>query len=126
MHIRGLRNVSFFGKFCLRSKRMVPKIAILKYFAKFSVNLSRLCPSSILCIGVSPPPHPFLLSPSLNLQTVQAPLFRHPPPPPLYRFFVNSPPLKVGFFSERPKHQSFLSLTPCYFLKVTKFFVKIF
>ena len=33
--------------------------------------------------------------------------------------------LKVGFFSERPKYQSFSSLTPSCLLRVTKFLAKI-
>ena len=36
---------------------------------------------------------------------------------------MNSP-LKVGFFSERPKYQSFSSLTQSHLLKVTKLLVK--
>ena len=68
----------------------------------------------------------FLPSPpsTLNLQTVQAPppLFRQSPS--LYWFFAN-PLLKVGFFNEPPKYQSFSSLTQSYLLKVTKFLLKI-
>ena len=45
-------------------------------------------------------------------------------PPPLYWFSVN-PPLKVRFFSEPPKYESFSSLIPPYFLKVTKYLSKI-
>ena len=58
--------------------------------------------------GINPPqkkqPAPFLPSPPLNRQTVQAPflgnpssllVFREPPPPP---------PLKVRFFSETSKY----------------------
>ena len=67
----------------------------------------------------------FLPSSPLNLQTVQGPPFLgNPPPISLYQFFVKSP-LKVGFFSERPKYQSFSSVTPSYLLKVTKFLVNI-
>ena len=44
--------------------------------------------------------------------------------PPLHWFFVNTP-LKVRFFSEPQKDQSFSSLTPSYLLKVTEFSVKI-
>ena len=46
----------------------------------------------IVCIGVSTAPNPPLScqAPPLNLQTVQAPLFRQSPP--LYRFFMNSLP----------------------------------
>ena len=62
--------------------------------------------------GIKPPsktpPPSFLPNLPIYLQTVQAP----PPPlgnpPPLYQFFVTPPPplppLKVGFFSERPKY----------------------
>ena len=42
----------------------------------------------------------------------------------LYRLFVNQL-LKVGFFSERSKYQSFSTLTPSYLLKATKFLDKI-
>ena len=35
------------------------------------------------------------------------------------------PPLKIGFFHEPQKYQSFSSSTPSYLLKVTKFLVKI-
>ena len=77
--------------------------------------------------GINPPsktPLPlFLAKTPLNLQTVQAPLFRQFPP--LYIDFSWTLPLKVGFFSERPKYSSFLSLTPSYFSKITKFLVKI-
>ena len=66
----------------------------------------------------------FLLSPHLNLQTVQAsPFFRQSSP--LYWFFVNPTPLKVRFFSEPPKYYSFSSLSSSYLLKITKFLVKI-
>ena len=34
-------------------------------------------------------------------------------------------PLKIGFFSEPPQYQIFLSLTLSHLLKVTKFLVKI-
>ena len=44
--------------------------------------------------------------------------------PPLHWFFVNTP-LKVRFFSEPQKDQSFSSLKPSYLLKVTEFSVKI-
>ena len=37
---------------------------------------------------------------------------------------MNPSPLKVGFFSEPPKYESFSSLIPPYFLKVTKFLGK--
>ena len=44
---------------------------------------------------------------------------------PLYSCFFVNPPLKVRFFGEPTKYQSFSSLTPSYLLKVTEFFVKI-
>ena len=37
----------------------------------------------------------------------------------------HEPSLKVGFFSQLQKYQSFSPLTPSYLLKVTKFFVEI-
>ena len=80
----------------------------------------------IVCIGVSTPLkntiHSFLpRSLPLNLQTVQAPFLSNPPSILVFR----EPSLKVGFFSEPQKYQSFSSLTPSYLLKVTKFLVKI-
>ena len=84
--------------------------------------------TAIVCIGVSIPPqkhHPlfFAKPPSLNLPAVQAPLFRQCP---LYiGFSWSPPPLKVRFFSEPPKCYSFSSLTPSYFLKVTKLLIII-
>ena len=70
--------------------------------------------------GIHPPSK---TPPPLSCQTVQAPFFRGSPP--LHRFFMNSPLLKIEFFSERQKYQCFSSLTPSYLLKVTKFLVKI-
>ena len=53
-----------------------------------------------MCIGV--------LTPPLNRQTVQAPPFLGNPPAYILVFReVPRPPLKVGFFSEPPKYQSF-------------------
>ena len=75
-------------------------------------------------------PHPFLKnttpsflpsSPPLNLQTVQAPLFKQSPS--ILVFHETS--LKVRFFSEPQKYQSFSSLTSSYLLKATKFLVEI-
>ena len=56
----------------------------------------------IVCIGVSTSPqkhHPLFLAkpPPLNLQTVQAPLFKQPP---YILVFGKIPPLKLGFFHE--------------------------
>ena len=50
-----------------------------------------------------------------------------PFPPSILAFHKLLPPLplKVGFFTERPKFQSFSSLTTSYLLKVTEFLVKI-
>ena len=81
--------------------------------------------SAIVCIGVSTPPPPtpsplpsktlpplFLAKPppppppSLNLQTLQAPLFR---PSLLY---VNSPPSKSWIFQWKPKIVKFFILKP--------------
>ena len=61
------------------------------------------------------PPPPFIL------QTVQAPLFSQSPP--LYWFFMTSI-VKIGFFCEPQKYQSFSFLTLSYLLKVTRFLVK--
>ena len=60
-------------------------------------------------------------SPPLNLQTVQAPFLSNPPCILVFRELS----LKVGFFSEPQKYQSFSSLKPSYLLKVTKFLVEI-
>ena len=58
-----------------------------------------------VCNGVSTPlktaPPVFLAKPTLNVQTVQAPIFRQFPP---VRWFFVNPLLKVGFFSEPPKY----------------------
>ena len=74
--------------------------------------------------GIKPPQkhHSFFLAKhTLNLQTVPAPLLGSP----LYISFLETPPLKLGFFSERPKYQCFSFLTLSYLLKVTKSIVKI-
>ena len=88
----------------------------------------------IVCIGVSyAPPFPqkntnplFFSLPSayLNQQTVQASLFFRQSAPSIL-VFPEAPPLKVGFFSEPLRCQSFSPLTPSYLLKVTKFLVTI-
>ena len=78
-----------------------------------------LCPF-IVCIKVSTPSQKCHSPLSANCPSLSSP---HPPPlflgniHPLYWFFVNSPTLKVRFFSEHPKYQSFSSLNPSYFLK---------
>ena len=73
--------------------------------------------------GINPPsktpPPSFLASLPLNLQIVQPPFLGNPP---IYWFFVTPPPpLKLGFFRKPPKYYSFLSFSPSYLLKVTKF-----
>ena len=76
----------------------------------------------IACIGASPaPPPPSILpSPSLNLQTIQAPLpFRQSP----CWFFV-TPLLKLRFFHETQNIKVFHPSPLSYLLKVTKFLVK--
>ena len=85
-----------------------------------------------MCIGVSTPPQKyhtlFLTKPPLNLQTLQAPFFRHPPPPPLYIGFLWTPSENL-IFQWTPKIlKSFILnsiLNPFNLLKVTKFLVKI-
>ena len=77
-----------------------------------------------MCIGVSPPPqkhHPLIPAKLtlLNLQTVQVPFLRNPSSILVFR----EPSLKVGFFSEPQKYQSFSSLIPSYLL--TKFLLEI-
>ena len=57
--------------------------------------------------------------PPLNLQTVQVPFLSNPSSILVFR----EPSLRVGFFSEPPKYQSFSFLTPSYLLKITKFLV---
>ena len=80
---------------------------------------------TIMYIGVSPRPPPFrntppplsCQAPPLDLKTVKDLPFRQSP---LCIGLSWTPPiLGVRFFSEPPKYQSFSSLTPSYFLKVT-------
>ena len=74
---------------------------------------------------INPPQkHPLLLAnPSSSIYKLsKAPFLGNSP---LYIGFSRTPPLKVGFFSERPRYQIFSSLTPSYLLKVIKFLVKI-
>ena len=84
-----------------------------------------------MCTEVStPPPHQkYHLSlsgqdPPINVQIVKASLFRQSP---LYNIFCEPPlpPVKLGFFCEPPKYESFSSFTQSYFLKVTKFLIKV-
>ena len=94
--------------------------------ASYSILLKNTFQIVIVCIGVSTPLkntiHSLLpRSLPLNLQTVQAPFLSNPPSILVFR----EPSLKVGFFSEPQKYQSFSSLTPSYLLKVTKFLVEI-
>ena len=70
--------------------------------------------------SISPPPLSYKV-PSLNLQTVQSPFLSNPPSILVF----HEPSLKVGFFREPQKYESFSSLTPSYLLKVTKFLVEI-
>ena len=90
--------------FRFQNKLKIIPLSVMCYLTKFNVV--------IVCIRVSTPP-----------LSCQAPLFRQSPL--LYISFSWTPPLKVRFFSEGPKYQSFSSLTPSYLLKVTKFLVKI-
>ena len=94
--------------------------------AFYSILLRSTFQIVIVCIGVSTPlknttPSFLPSSPLLNLQTVQVPFLSNPPS--ILVFHETS--LKVGFFSEPQKYQSFSSLTPSYLLKVTKFLVEI-
>ena len=81
----------------------------------------------MVCIGVSNPfkntTPLFLAKPTLK--SVNCPSSPFLGNPLLFIGFLWSLPLKVGFLSEYPKHQSFSSLTPSYFSKVTKFLLKI-
>ena len=81
----------------------------------------------MVCIGVSNPLKNttplFLAKPTLK--SVNCPSSPFLGNPLLFIGFLWSLPLKVGFLSEYPKHQSFSSLTPSYFSKVTKFLLKI-
>ena len=104
------------------------KVDCCRYFDVYTHwPFSLRCPIHSVHWGINLPPQntPPLFSP-LNLQPVQAPsLFRESPPP--YWFFVNlSPALKVRFFSEPSKYQSFASLTPPYLLKRSEFWVSQF
>ena len=90
--------------------------------ASYSILLRSTFQIVICALGYQPPLkntiHSFLpRSPPLNLQAVQAPFLSNPPSILVFR----EPSLKVGFFSEPQKYQSFSSLTPSYLLKVTKF-----
>ena len=73
--------------------------------------------------GIPPPQKHHPLIPAkltlLNLQTVQVPFLRNPSSILVFR----EPSLKVGFFSEPQKYQSFSSLIPSYLL--TKFLLEI-
>ena len=60
--------------------------------------------------------------PSLNLQTVQATLFRQFHPILIFRAL----PFNIGFFCEHQKYQSFSSFTPSHILKITKFLAIFF
>ena len=80
-------------------------------------------PSKILWIhsvhwGIPPPPplHP------LNLQAVQAPLFKQSPP----YIGLSWTPSKNRIFSEHTSYQNFSSLPLSHLLKVTKIIFKIY
>ena len=80
--------------------------------------------STPLFLAKPPPPTPLHPTPSPLVKSANYPS----PPflgnlPPLYCFFVNTPP-KNQIFQWTPKILSFSSLTP-YLLKVTKFLIKI-
>ena len=88
----------------------------------FALVIENLIPSCgivvlvcIVCIGVSTPPSKILLpsflpSPPLNLQTVQAPLFRQSPPYILV--FRAHPPPKNQIFQLTPKTLKLFILNP--------------
>ena len=82
-----------------------------------------ILPSTILWIhcvhwGINPPPPP---THPLNLQAVQAPLFKQSP---LY-IGLSWIPSKNRIFSEHTSYQNFSSLTLSHLLKVTKIIFKI-
>ena len=105
--------------------------------AHFAFDIFKLCnmrsvtymTMTIVCIGVSTPPqkHHRHLScqPLLKSVNCSSPPFQAIPSS--ISVFCKLPPphIKAGFFSERLKYQSFSSLTPSYFLKVTKLLVRI-
>ena len=70
----------------------------MKYYIKQTLTMN---PDHSVHWGISPhskiPPPSFLPSLPLNLQTVQDPLFRQPPPPPKLKsdFSVNPQNIKV-------------------------------
>ena len=69
-------------------------------------------------------PTPLSSQDPLKSANCPSPLFLFRQSPLLYRFFVSSPP-KSLIFQWTPKILKFLSLTPSYLWKVTKFLVKI-
>ena len=74
---------------------------------KLQVLFSRHCSAYSVHWGIPLQKHHPAFSPSLsphplNLQTVQAPSPFLGNSPPIYWFFVNPPPLKIGFFSKPP------------------------
>ena len=80
----------------------------------FDMSETLVCIGTV-CIWVSPPS--FQPSPPLNLQTVQAPPLLSGQSPPSILVFCEPSPLKVRFFREPKKYQSFSSLTPSCLLK---------
>ena len=75
---------------------------------------------TIVCIGYQPP---LSFQAPLKLANCPSPPFLGNPPSILV-FREPLPSLKVGFFSEPQKYESFSSLIPSYLLKVTKFLGK--
>ena len=115
------------------SSQQIPNfsLAIIDMVIKHLKHLSH-CQNSFLTMfhsvhwGINPasktlPPPLSCQAPPLNRQTAQAPLFLAITPSILV---FREPPLKVGFFSEPPKYESFSSLIPSYLLKVTKFLLR--
>ena len=97
------------GQFYLYLYCCIILVFITKYFVfrlqKTKKKISEDCEK--VWNHIEPPPlenttPSFLLSPSLNRQTFQAPPFQAIPPT-LYWFFMSAP-LKVRFFSEPPKY----------------------
>ena len=96
--------------------------------AFYSILLRNTFQIVILCIVVSTLPlpqkhHTLILAKLTPLKSANcpSPLFKQSPSTLVF----HETSLKVGFFSEPQKYQSFSSLTPSYLLKATKFLVEI-